>query len=304
MITESKLEILKSIPTNNCCGYAFLSAVIKSSYVSITDNVIVIDNLKFDNEVILKAIKNFYPNINIVETNTHLIISGKDVIVMLKDCYIVDNNDSELEIIGGFSEEFLYNDCCKETFLKTLYLRVGNLYYNQNSEEKSNGYSLEFVFKNYELADDTLALLNFLGLQFKTTKRKSNTIIYSKDSKVITDFFTYLKAINTVVQMQNNLVLREIRNDTNRAGNCFGANLNKTLNCSLEQVKAIEYLLKNYGIDYIDADLQEVCLIRLANPDISLNEMQKLYSKPISRAGLKYKLDKVVGIYKKIINRD
>ena len=119
-------------------------------------------------------------------------------------------------------------------------------------------------------------------------------MLYSKDSQVLIEFLVLVGANNTAFELQNNLVMREIRNDANRKGNCFDANLNKTINASTEQVKAIDYIITNFGLDYLDDNLQEVALLRLSNPESTLSELQQLYSTQITRAGLKYKLDKTV----------
>ena len=177
---------------------------------------------------------------------------------------------------------------------------VGKLYYNNDSLAKSNGYNLELIFKDYQLANNILKLMKSLNLNLKLTKRGHNIVLYSKDSQILVEFLVKLGAVNTAFELQNNLVIREIRNDANRKGNCFDANLNKTINASVEQVKAIDYIINNYGLDYLNDSLREIALLRLANPESTLSELQKLYSTNITRAGIKYKLDKILAIYKQI----
>ena len=106
--------------------------------------------------------------------------------------------------------------------------------------------------------------------------------------------------MNEAFELQNSLVMREMRNDANRKGNCFDANLNKTINASTQQVKAIDYIIGRFGLEYLDTNLQEVALLRLSNPESTLSELQKLYPSQITRAGLKYKLDKILAIYNEL----
>ena len=300
MISDSKQEILKKIPINSCCSYSFLNSLFSNAKCEYELNSLELD---IDEELALKVkeiIKSMYPNLK-AKYEDSLLISG-DVEQLLFDCGIdIDKADNTI-VLNGINQELLLSDCCKISFLKGLYLSCGNFYYTKDNNEKSSGYSIEFVFKNYALADDTKALMKYMGIKLGMTKRKNNIIIYLKNSDAISDFFVRLGAVETAIEIQNNLTIREIRNETNRQGNCFDANLNKTLNASREQVKAIDYIIKNYGLDYLEESLQEIALIRLANEDITLNEMQKLYSQPISRAGLKYKLDKIIAIYNKLIS--
>lgn len=301
MLDDSKQEVLNSISKENCCNYAFISSIFLLNKLTLTNGDLVLELNNFLHNKVIEVVNKLYPTIKIDIKENELILGGGQVKDLLIDCGLISSNiNLEIEI-NGLNEELLLSDCCKITFLKTLYLCAGNLYYNKNNFEKSNGYSIEFVFKNLALADDSKALMKYLGIKVGLTKRANNVIMYIKNSEEIYNFFVRLNAVETSLSIQNNLVMREMRNDANRQGNCFDANLNKTLNASREQVKAIDYIIKNYGIDYLDESLQETALLRLANEDITLNEMQKLYSTKISRAGLKYKLDKIISIYKSLI---
>lgn len=297
MIEASKQEILKTIPVNSCCSYSFLNSLFSSAKCEYKPNFLELHIESIIGEYVKHILNTMYPNLA-VKYQEKLEISG-DVEQLLFDCGI-DIEEDNLNI-NGINQELLISDCCKVSFLKGLYLTSGNFYYTKDNNEKSSGYSIEFLFKNYAVADDTKALLKYLGIKIGMTKRANNVVIYIKNSDAIYNFFVKLGAVETAINIQNSLMIREIRNDTNRQGNCFDANLNKTINASREQVKAIDYIIKNYGVEYLDESLQEVALLRLANEDITLNEMVMLYSQPITRAGLKYKLDKIIKIYKSLI---
>ncbi len=296
MIQASKQEILKTIPVNSCCSYSFLNSLFSNAKCEYRPNCL---EVFLEKELALatkKMLNTMCPDLK-VSYSDRLTIEG-DVEQLVFDSGLEIENGAIN--ITGINQEMLISDCCKISFLKALYLTSGNFYYTKDNFEKSSGYSVEFLFKNYALADDTKALLKYLGLKIGMTKRANNIVIYIKNSDAIYNFFVKLNAVETAINIQNNLMIREIRNDTNRQGNCFDANLNKTINASREQVKAIDYIIKNYGIDYLEESLQEVALLRLGNEEITLSEMVELYSQPITRAGLKYKLDKIIKIYKSL----
>ena len=300
MIKKLQNDILTSISTTSCCSNAFLSAIISASKDEITENQIILTCHTYLYDKFCTILKKIYPNLHIKFSRQGLIVSGRDLIEMLNELEIAYFNDGKLEITNSCNENMLSSECCKISYLKGVFLCVGNLYYNNDTYGKSQGYSLEFVFNNYQLADDVLALLKFMNLNLKSIKRGNNIVLYSKDSQVLVDFLVKVGAVDEAFELQNSLVMREIRNDANRKGNCFGANLNKTINASVEQVKAIDYIISNFGLEYLDLNLQEVALLRLSNPDSTLSELQKLYSTTITRAGLKYKLDKIIAIYKEL----
>lgn len=297
MIETSKQEILKTIPVNSCCSYSFLNSLFSSAKCEYQPNFLELHIDSLIAECTKHILNVMYPNLS-VRFQDALTITG-DVEQLLFDCNIsVENGNLNID---GINQELLISDCCKVSFIKGLYLTSGNFYYTKDNNEKSSGYSIEFLFKNYAVADDSKALLKFFGIKNGMTKRGNNVVLYIKNSDAIYNFFVKLDAVETAINIQNSLIIREIRNDTNRQGNCFDANLNKTINASREQVKAIDYIIKNYGVGFLDDSLQEVALLRLANEDITLNEMVTLYSQPITRAGLKYKLDKIIKIYKSLI---
>ena len=299
-MTSDKIEIIKTIPIDRCCSYAFLNSLFSSLKLEYSPNEIRLEIPDYLYDLTKSIINNFYPQIQISFNDGLCIIAGLNVEQILLDAGLVNSSRiKELEI-NGINENLLASECCKISFLKGIYLTSGNFYYNKNNNEKSSGYSVEFLFKNYMLADDCKALMKYMGLKVGSSKRGNNIVLYIKDSEMIYNLFVRLEAVETAIEIQNHLLIREMRNDANRQGNCFDANLNKTLNASREQVKAIDFIVKNYGIDYLDETLQETALLRLANPEITLNEMQSLYSQSISRAGLKYKLDKIIAIYKKL----
>ena len=50
------------------------------------------------------------------------------------------------------------------------------------------------------------------------------------------------------------------------------------------------------GLEILDENLQELCLIRLANPDESLEKLRQLYSEPVSKSGINHRFNKILKI--------
>ncbi len=298
MIKNLQNDILGGISTTSCCSNAFLSAVISVTRDEIDENQMVLTCPDFLYEKFCTILRNFYPDLNIRFSKLGLVVSGSSLMELLSELDIAYLNNGQLELSNPCNETMLASECCRITYLKGVFLCVGKIYYNSDSSGNSQGYSVEFVFKDYQLADDVKALCKFLGINLKSTKRGNNVVLYSKDSAVLVEFLVKIGAMNEAFELQNSLVMREMRNDANRKGNCFDANLNKTINASVEQVLAIDYIINHYGLEYLELSLQAVALLRIANPEAPLSELQKLYPQPITRAGLKYKLDKIISIYK------
>lgn len=288
-MNDCKQQILSSIPDNNCCSQAFINVV--ASFAQINENYsnLILNAQSNVLEKIIKIVHNFYPNLEINCWDSFLLIKG-NIYKFLVDI----NYKTELNLN-------LFPDTCDRlTILKSYFLLCGRFYYNQDNFKNSKGYSLEFVLKDEHSADIVLDLLKEKSFELKKIKRQSNFVVYTKNSNVISDLFVVLGASYTSLEIQNSLAMREIRNNTNRQNNCFESNLEKTLDASSLQLEAINFIINNYSIDYLNENLREVALARIANPDISLNELKTLLGGNISRAGIKYRLDKIIEIYNKL----
>ena len=288
-MSDCKQQILKTIPNNNCCSHAFMAVVLSNSIIDKKNNSITI-NLKIEllNKVV-SILKNFYPELEYTIRENFLVIKG-NIYPLLLDCgYFVESFDFSI----------FTNNCDRLTLLKSMFLMYGSLYYNEDNFKNSKGYSLEFVLKP-ELSQICISLLNEFGFELKTTTRQNNFVIYTRNSTIITELIVKLGDSSTALNIQNSLLIREIRNSTNRQNNCFDHNLDKTLNASSEQLTAINYIMENDYFDMLDDKLKDVAMARIANPDVSLKDLQTILG-GLSRAGIKYRLDKIIDIYKSIV---
>ncbi len=279
---DCKQSILSTIPDNQSCSHTFVGSVLLTSAVSNERNSVLVSASTDVKNKLVKIISKFYPDLEINSWDDFLLISG-DLTELSYDCQINENN---IHLID------------KVIALKGLFLMCGKLYYNENSNLNSTGYALEFVLKSENTATLTQKLLKEIGFNFRKTNRKNTVVVYTKNSNIICDVLATLGATTTALNIQNNLAMREIRNNTNRQNNCFESNLDKTISASTEQLKAINYIIENHTIDYFDENLKEVALARMFNPDVSLNDLKTILNNRISRAGIKYRLDKIIQIYK------
>lgn len=293
---DCKQEILSRIPDNNCCSHAFVSVLFNSiAVVNVRNNSILINTKQDIINKTIKIMHNFYPDLEIDVWESFLCVRG-NIMPMLLDCNVAEDRSIDLNLFPA--------TCDRLTILKTMFLTMGNFYYNQDNNANSKGYSLEFVFKRADLMNTAKELLAEYDFTLKSITRQNNYVLYTKNSNQICDLLVLLGAVTTSLNVQNTLAVREIRNSANRQNNCFESNLDKTLTASNEQMVAINYILEHDMLDMLDDNLKEVALARLANPDISLKELQEILPNKISRAGIKYRLDKIIAIYNKLKGED
>ena len=69
--------------------------------------------------------------------------------------------------------------------------------------------------------------------------------LYIKEGEEISKFLALIGANKAVLKFEDIRVQKEMRGKVNRLVNCETANLNKTINASIEQIAAIRKLQEN-----------------------------------------------------------
>ena len=207
----------------------------------------------------------------------------------LKILASVDFGVSETAIDNSIFER----ECCASAFLRGAFLACGNV----NDPEKE--YRAEFSVKNDSLADDLQKLLLKNGIRVKKTNRGSGYVLYSKDSATVEDLLTLLGAVHSSLEIMDTKIMKSVKNNINRAGNCDSANISKTIEASIKQRKAIELLESTDRLYSLPKELLQVALLRKNNPDATLKELCTISEVPITISGLNHRLKKIMEIAEK-----
>ena len=162
-----------------------------------------------------------------------------------------------------------------------------------------NTYHLEFTTSRFGVANDFMELLSGMGIPAKLVMRKSKCVMYYKNSEDITDVLTVLGSVNALMEYHNAKIVKEMRNNVNRTVNCETANLNKTVDASVEQVKCIEKLIQNGKYNTLPDNLKEIADLRLKYREHSLKELGEMLSVPIGKSGVNHRLRKIMDIANK-----
>jgi hypothetical protein len=93
--------------------------------------------------------------------------------------------------------------------------------------------------------------------------------------------------------MENVRIIKQMRNDVNRAINCETANLDKTLNASYKQIENIRYIQETVGMEALPEPLREVARLRLENEDATLSDLVRLTGGAVGRSGINHRLRRI-----------
>lgn len=159
-----------------------------------------------------------------------------------------------------------------------------------NNPEKE--YHLEIDMNNQENQQKFLKILQELKIRVKTFQ----TSIYIKEGEEISKFLALIGANKAVMQFEDIRIQKEMRGKVNRLVNCETANLNKTINASIQQIAAIRKLQETGKFNKLDNNLKEIAILRIENPDMPLIELGKMLKEPIGKSGVNYRLKKIMEI--------
>ena len=216
---------------------------------------------------------------------------GKSFIITLKtkSCInemCIKENEISVKNLTDISE----NE--KKSIIRGAFLGAGSI----NNPE--NTYHLEINLSNKINLDYLFEIISSMNIKCKKLESDKKYSIYLKEGEEISLLIALMGANKSVLDFEDIRVQREMRGKVNRIVNCQTANLNKTINASVEQIEAIRKLQMSHKFNKLDDSLKEIALLRLEYPDMSLVELGKKLKKPVGKSGVNYRLKKIIEISK------
>lgn len=203
----------------------------------------------------------------------------------------IDLTSKELQIIKQSSKQ---GEAPIKALMRGMFLGGGAI----NNPKKTN--QLSIGTNTEKIAKLMLENLKENSIKVKIMKKGENYHIYIKDGEEISKVLAFIGASKAVLEFENMRIEKEMRNKINRIVNCKEANLNKTMNASIEQIEAINKLKKSKKFEQLDEKLKEIAEIRLKNPNANLAQISKMLKEPIGKSGVNYRLKKIVDLSKNI----
>ena len=188
--------------------------------------------------------------------------------------------------------KLLETDAQRRAYLAGVFLACGSV----NNPDTSN-YHLEMNVAQQDYALFIEELMNRYELNAKMIKRRNKYIVYLKSAEKIGDFLRAIGASQSVMNFEMTRIDRSMANTVNRWNNCDIANEMKAMSASSAQIEDIAYVIDKAGIEVLDDKTQKVALLRLENPELTLNELAQAYTKKtgqkISKSGLHHRFAKI-----------
>ncbi len=317
---EAKQEVLNNLCDNECCKLAQLSAILHSCgelglkngkmYIQVRTDLKELFNIINDTISRLYGVQLTLredPNKSINKAIKYLIDIPEDISrQVMFDCGLAKiDTEGNFELIRGIDEHIIESPCCAVSYIKGLFLTCANtnIIIDDSIDKVTrtfSGYHLEFIFSSEVFADDFSSLLAGQGINSRKSIRKKMYTLYIKEAEQVSDLLIIVGAVRSMLKLQNEISLRQVRNNVNRQNNCISANITKTVNASLNQIQAINDLKESGDYEKLDPALKEICDLRINNPEDSLDSLTKLTSFPITKSGINHKFRKIIRLASKI----
>ena len=141
----------------------------------------------------------------------------------------------------------------------------------------------------------------FENYNIKLRKSKGeNSRLYLKEAEQICDTLRIIGATNALTYFENIRIEKEIGGYINRKVNFETANIGKTVSASISQIRDIQFIAKQTGLDSLPEHLEIVARLRLTSPDATIEEIGKMIRPPVSKSGVNHRLRKIGTIAAKL----
>ena len=174
--------------------------------------------------------------------------------------------------------------CCQRSFLRGFFLGAGSV------NDPAKTYHLEFICQSENVADQICDIVKGFGIKTKIAIRRKNHVVYIKEGEAIVDLLGILEATNSLMDMENARIYKEVNNSVNRRVNCEMSNIRKIVNASAKQVADIEYIRDHYGFERLPESLAQMAEVRLEFPEAPLGELGEHLDPPVGKSGVNHRL--------------
>lgn len=166
--------------------------------------------------------------------------------------------------------------------------------------DPAKGYHLEFVCADDADAKEILAAAAAHDVVMRETTRAGRKVVYVKDGEDIVTLLAAMGASKSLMEFENERIVKEMRGSINRRVNCETANIEKTVTAAHRQLEDIRYLERTGALDRLEQTLKDVAEVRLAYPDATLAELGKRLTPPLGKSGVNHRLRRLSEIARNV----
>ncbi|MBQ9989207.1 MAG: DNA-binding protein WhiA [Clostridia bacterium] len=182
---------------------------------------------------------------------------------------------------------FIRRSCCRRAYLRGMFLACGTIV------QPEKAYHIEWVFKQSELAQSVQVFLLTMDISASLVERNKRFVVYTKDAESVSTVLAGMGAHNAVFALENTRIVRQMKNDVNRAVNCETANVTRAVDTAMRQIACLRFLRDNGILEQLDSALRDAAEARLNNPEANLSELAAEMEPPVAKSTMHRRLTKL-----------
>lgn len=194
----------------------------------------------------------------------------------------------------GIKESLVAKPCCAAAYLRGAFLGSGFI-----SNPKSD-FHFEITVESDALAEGLVALMARKDIAARIMQRRNSYMVYLKSGNAILEFLAFTGAHQAALSMEEERVVKSVRNDVNRMINAEIANQQKASNAAVEQIYAIRTVVEHYGMENLPPALQDFIRLRVLHPEASLKELGERANPPLSKSAVYHRVRRIEQMMREI----
>ncbi|MGT2736210.1 DNA-binding protein WhiA [Streptococcus orisratti] len=227
----------------------------------------------------------YHQKTNLRKNRVYNVFITENVEEILSDLQLAD---SFFGIETGIKPSILEDDEKGRSYLRGAFLATGTI-----RDPESGKYQLEIFSVYQDHAEDLADLMRKFMLDAKVIEHKNGSITYLQKAEDIMDFLIVIGAMACREAFEEVKIMRETRNDINRANNAETANIAKTITASMKTINNIVKIMDTVGLEALPVELQQIAQVRVAHPDYSIQQIADSLEIPITKSGVNHRLRKI-----------
>ena len=187
----------------------------------------------------------------------------------------------------GVKQALVAKPCCAAAYLRGAFLGSGFI-----SNPKSD-FHFEITVESASLAEGLVELMARKDIAARIMQRRSSYMVYLKSGASILEFLAWTGAHQAALSMEEERVVKSVRNDVNRMINAEMANQQKASKAAVDQIYAIRAVVEHYGMENLPPALQDFIRLRVTYPEASLKELGERANPPLSKSAVYHRVRRI-----------
>ena len=190
--------------------------------------------------------------------------------------------------IPGIKAGLVARDCCAGAYLRGAFLAGGYI-----ADPRGDAH-FEMKLSSPTIAESIVKLMSLYDIKARCARRHNTYNVYIKGAESIVNFLALTQAHKAALRMEEQRVLKSVRNDTNRRVNAEMANVRKATRAAEEQIGVINALVERRGLEGIPETLREVAQLRIAHPSATIKELGEYATPPLSKNAVYHRMTRLM----------